>query len=163
MTRPASAAGRPGSPGTRPELVGGPQHRLDDVLVAGAAAQVAGQRPADVLLGGVGVLVEQGLGGHHHARGAEPALQAVLLPEALLQRVQLAGAGQALHRADLVPVGLDGEHGAGLDRAAVHQHRARAAVGGVAAHVRAGQPQSPADQVGEQQPGLHLGHLLLRR
>src|SRR6266853_3192601 len=68
------------------ELGGRPQHRLDDVLVAGAAAEVAGQRPAHVLLGGVGIVVEQRLGGHHHARSAESALQPVLLLEALLQR-----------------------------------------------------------------------------
>src|SRR5690242_2758152 len=143
------------------ELGRRPQHRFDDVLVTGAAAEVAGQRPAHVLLGWVGVLVEQRLGGQYHARGAEPALQPVLLPEALLQRVQLAGGGQALHGADLAPVDLDGQHRAGLDRAAVDQDRAGTAVGGVAAHVGAGQAEAAADQVGQQQPGLHLGDLLL--
>src|SRR3984957_9130588 len=73
----------------RSELLSGPEHRLDDVRVARAAAQVARQRPADVLLGRVRVLVQQLAGGHHHARRAEPALEAVLLPEALLERVQL--------------------------------------------------------------------------
>src|SRR4051812_34824989 len=68
------------------------QHRLHDVLVTGAAAQVARQRPADLVLAGVGRLVEQGLGGQHHARRAEPALQAVLVAEALLQGMELAGA-----------------------------------------------------------------------
>src|SRR5215472_13389943 len=90
----------------RPELVGGPQHRLDDVLVAGAPAQVPRQRPADVLLAGARVLGEQRLGGHHHARGAEPALETVLGPETLLQRVQLAGAGQPFDGLDVVAVGL---------------------------------------------------------
>src|SRR5580700_5294496 len=71
------------------ELLGGPEHRLDDVMVAGAAAEVARQRPPDVLLGRVRVLVQQLPGGHHHARGAEAALQPVLLLEPLLQRVQL--------------------------------------------------------------------------
>src|ERR1700742_3048087 len=83
-----------------PELGGCPEDGFDDVLVAGAAAQVAGQRPAHVLLGRVGVLVEERLGGQHHARRAEAALQTVLLPEALLQRVQLAGTSQALDGAD---------------------------------------------------------------
>src|ERR1039457_6803811 len=78
------------------ELLRGPQHRLHDVLVARAAAEVAGKRPAHVFLGRVGVLVEERLGGHHHPRCAEPALEPVLLLEALLQRVQLAGCRQAL-------------------------------------------------------------------
>src|SRR6266550_7209740 len=86
------------------ELGRGPQHRLDDVLVAGAAAEVAGQGPAHVFLGRVGIGVEQDLGGQHHARGAEPALQPVFLLEALLQRVQLAGGGQALDGGDLPAV-----------------------------------------------------------
>src|SRR3954447_5841146 len=92
--------------GLRTLLFGRPQDGLHDVLVAGAAAQVAGQRPAHVFLGRAGVAVEQALGGHHHAGRAEPALQAVLLPEALLQRVQLARAGQPLHGGDLAPVDL---------------------------------------------------------
>src|ERR1700733_14928437 len=95
------------------KLLGGPEHRLDDVLVAGAAAQVPRQRPADVLLGWVRVVVQQLAGGQHHAGRAEPALEAVLLPEALLELMQPPAPlpcplhGQALHRGDLVPVGLD--------------------------------------------------------
>src|ERR1700761_300377 len=144
----------------RLELGGRPQHRFHDVLVAGAAAEVAGYRPPHVFLGGIGVAVEQVLGRHHHARGAEPALQAVLLPEPLLDRVQLAGRGQALHGGDLTAVDLHRQHRAGLDRPAVDQHRAGAAVGRVAAAMGAGQPGTPADQVGQQQPGLDLGRLL---
>src|ERR1700761_9173450 len=66
------------------ELGRGPEHRFHDVLVTGAAAQVAGQRPPDVFLTRVRVAVEQALGRHHHAGGAEPALQPVLLLEPLL-------------------------------------------------------------------------------
>src|ERR1700753_2168545 len=141
------------------ELRGRPEHRLHDVLVAGAAAQVARYRPPHVFLGGIGVAVEQVLGRHHHPRRAEPALQAVLLPETLLDRVQLAGRGQALHGGDVTAVDLDRQHRAGLDRPAVDQHRAGTAVGRVAAAVGAGQPGAPADQVGQQQPGLDLGDL----
>src|ERR1700744_1163737 len=141
----------------RLELRGRPEDRLHDVLVAGAAAQVAGDRPPHVFLGRVGVAVEQLLGRHHHARRAEPALQPVLLPEPFLDRVQLAGRSQALHRGDLAPVDLHRQHRAGLDGPAVDQHCAGPAVGRVAAAVGAGQPGAPADQVGQQQPGLDLG------
>src|SRR6185437_3923248 len=145
----------------RPELFGGPEHRFDDVLVAGAAAQIAGQRPPHVFLGRVRVAVEQVLGGQHHAWRAEAALQPVLLLEPLLDRVQLARARQALHGRDLAAVDLHREHRAGLDRPAVDQHRAGAAVCRVAAAVRAGQPDTAPDQVGEQQPRLDLRDLLL--
>ena len=59
---------------------------------------------------------QQRAAGHHHARRAEAALQAVLLPEALLERVQLAVLLQALDGRDLAAVGLHREHGARLDR-----------------------------------------------
>src|SRR5690242_21485784 len=55
------ARGPPGSPGCGPELLRGPQDRLDDVLVAGAAAEVARQRPPHLFLGRVRVGVEQRL------------------------------------------------------------------------------------------------------
>ena len=47
VTTPSSA---------RPRGRGGGADRLDDVHVAGAAAEVAGDRPADLVVGRVGVL-----------------------------------------------------------------------------------------------------------
>src|SRR5215470_16713272 len=100
-------------------FLGGVLHRLDDVHVAGAAAQVARDRLADLLLARILVLREQRARRHQHARSAEAALQAVLLGEALLHRVELAALLQSLDRGDARAVGLHGEHGAGLDRVAV--------------------------------------------
>ena len=110
-------------------LVGRPQDGLDDVLVAGAAAEVARQGPADLVLGRVGV-----------ARRAAP-WRVIIIPgvqnphcspcsslkPSWIGCSSLA-AGQPLDGGDLVPVGLDGEHRAALDRHAVEQHGARAAV-----------------------------------
>ena len=102
------------------------------------------------------LLLEQRVAGHHHARRAEAALQAVLLQEAVLDRVELAVLLQALDGRDLAAVGLHGEHGAGLHGHAVEQHRAGAAVGGVAADVGAGEAQVLAEQVDQQQARLDL-------
>jgi len=52
----------------------GLQHRVDDLVVAGAAAEVAGESLAYLGLGRVGVAVKQRLGRHQHAGGAEAAL-----------------------------------------------------------------------------------------
>ena len=117
------------------------EHRLDDVVVAGAAAEVALEALAHLGLGRVRVLVEQRDRRHDHARRAEAALQAVVLLERLLHRVQLAVGGQALDGGDLGAVGLDGEHRARLHRLAVEQHGARAARRRVAADVGAGEPE----------------------
>src|ERR671934_417887 len=53
-------------------------------------------------------------------------------------------------------VRLDCQHRAALDGLAVEQHRARAAVGGVAADVGAGQPQVVAEIMDEEEPRLHV-------
>ncbi len=143
-----------------PGVFGRPADGAHDVLVAGAAAELARDHVPDLGLGRIGVAVEQPAGGHQHARGAEAALQAVALHEALLERVELAALVQVLDGADGAAVGHGGQHGAALDRLAVHPQHARAAVGGVAAPVGAGQAQVVAHEVHEQQPGLDLaGHL----
>src|SRR5512139_1574657 len=72
------------------ELLRGGLHGLDDVLVTRAAAQVAGDALADVLLARVRVFLQQAVGARDHAGRAVAALQAVLLVERLLQRVQRA-------------------------------------------------------------------------
>src|SRR5882672_12275044 len=74
---------------------------LDDVHVPGAAAQVAGDRLADVLLAGLLGARKERAAGHQHARRAVAALQAVLLPEAFLDGVQLAVALESLDGRDL--------------------------------------------------------------
>src|SRR5438132_9330396 len=58
------------------EFFGGRLDRFDDLGIAGAAADVAGDAEADLVLARIGVLVEQRLRHHDHARGAEAALRA---------------------------------------------------------------------------------------
>src|ERR671939_922110 len=133
-----------------------PLDRGHDVLVAGAAAQVPFDAVADLLLAGVGMALQQPVGRHDHAGRAEATLQAVLFPEPLLQRMQLAIAGQTFDGQDLGAIGLYGQDGAGLDRQAVHDHGARAALRGVAADMRARQANHVADIVHEQEARLHV-------
>src|SRR5690242_19369685 len=75
-------------------------HGLDDVDVAGAAAEVARDGLTNLRLARVGGAPQERLARHQHAGRAEAALQPVLLHEALLQRVELAVLLQPLHRAD---------------------------------------------------------------
>src|SRR2546427_10287680 len=67
--------GRGGGPGTH--RGGGFPDRGDDVVVAGAAADVALDRVADLFVRRVGVAGEEIGRGHDHSGGAEAALQAV--------------------------------------------------------------------------------------
>src|SRR6478672_3820151 len=65
-------------------LSGGVLNRIDNVLVAGAAAEVAVQRMPDLGFCWIGIVGEQSLRCHEHSRRAVAALQAMLLPESLL-------------------------------------------------------------------------------
>src|SRR6476646_5085979 len=76
--------------------------RGDDVVVARAAADVPLDRVPDLVVARVRVVGEEVRGDHDHAGGAEPALEPVLLPERVLERVQRAVARlHALDRGDL--------------------------------------------------------------
>src|SRR4030095_1416939 len=134
---------------------------FDDIHVAGAPAEVAGDGPPDLILARRRVLLEKRVAGHQHAGGAVAALQAMLGHEALLQRVELAVLLQPFHRHDLAPVGLDGEHGARLHRTAIEQDGAGPAVGGVPPDMGAGEPEHLPDQVDQQQPRLDVRLVLL--
>ena len=94
--------------------------RLDDVPVAGAAADVALERLPDLVLGRARVLAQQRGRAHQHPGRAVAALERVVLAERLLERRQLVVRGEALDRLDARAVGLDGEQ-----HAALHEHRRR--------------------------------------
>src|SRR5579885_2530520 len=74
----------------RPHPGGGGLDRVDDVLVAGAPAQVAFDRLADLRFGRILVAGEQVSRRHDHPGRAVSALKPVLFPETLLERMKLA-------------------------------------------------------------------------
>src|SRR6266508_2662192 len=101
---------------------------LDDEVGAGAPAEVAGQHLANLNVRRRRAIPKERAGAHDDPRRAIAALEAVLGPEGLLERMQrLAGRRDSLDRADLVAVGLDRQHEAGADRLAVDEHCAGAA------------------------------------
>src|SRR6476619_2999582 len=83
------------------EFSGGLLDRLDDVHVARATTEVAADALPDLGFVGVRVLGQEPGGLHDHPRGAEPALQTVLIPERLLERVERRLAGHAFDGLEL--------------------------------------------------------------
>src|SRR3990167_8947745 len=117
------------------------EDRLHDVVVAGTAANVAFKLVAHRLFVEIRLAADHVHRGHDHARRAETALKTMMLAEGGLHRVQLAVLRQALDGDDVCALRLCGEHGAGLNGAAVHMYDAGTALAGVAAHMRAGKPE----------------------
>src|SRR5450830_835773 len=113
---------------------GGVEHRFDDVVVAGAAADIALQLvPDGVLVELAAVAIDDIDCRHDHARRAVAALQPVIIAEGGLHRVQLVALRDALDGGDIGAIGLPDQHGAGFDRAAVDMDDTGAALTGVAA------------------------------
>src|SRR5262249_16604814 len=82
---------------------------LDDVLVAGGAGDVGGERRPDLFLRRAGILGEQRCDRQHHPGRTEAALETVLFAERVLNRVEPVRRGEPLDGRDVVPVRLHGE------------------------------------------------------
>src|SRR5262245_25378278 len=119
-------------------LLVGRQYGFDDVVVAGAATDIAVELMADRLLVQIASMARNHVdGGHHHARRAEAALQAVVLLEGSLNGMQLTVAGEPLDGGDRRTRRLDGKDRAALHRLAIHVNDTGTALVGIAADVRA--------------------------
>ena len=77
----------------------------------------------DILLRGMGILVQQLGGGQHHPRGAETALEGIMLHKCFLDRSGSVS-GQPFHSGDLAAIRLNGQNETAPDRLSVQQDRA---------------------------------------
>src|SRR5438067_3693527 len=133
--------------------------RVDDARIARAAAEVAADRLADLLLAEVGarVLGQEREDRHQETGRAESALESVAAAKRLLDRVELSvGRGERLDGANLGPVALGREGEAGARRAAVDRDGAAPADPVLAAHMRPREARLVTDEVGQQEPRLDL-------
>src|SRR5881296_628008 len=115
-------------------------------MIAGTAAEIAGNCLADLGVAGRLVLLEQGLGGQQEPGGAEPALEAVMLAERLLDGMEPLAVGQPFHRHQRGAIELDREEQATSDRLTVEQHRAGATHAVLAADVGASEVEVVAEE-----------------
>ena len=128
----------------------GGQHRLDDLGVAGAAAEHARQRIAHFGFARPRIRAQQSLGAHQHARRADAALRGAVRREGALQQRELAVvAGQAFDRGHGPARALADRDDARADLLAVEEHGAGAAIAGVAADLRADEAELVAQGIRE--------------
>src|SRR3989442_8394841 len=136
-------------------------HRLEDLEVAGAPAQVAREGLADLPARGARAGVEQGAGGAQDAGRAVAALCGAQLGEGDLKRVGPRTVRQPLDGDDRPPLALQGQDQAGQLRSSVHKDRAGAALAELAAVLGAGQPEVLAQDFQERLVGREGGFLIL--
>src|SRR5712671_5246149 len=120
---PAAVANSLGS-----QLGGGIEDGTDDLVVAGAPAEVTGEPVARLGLCRIRITVQQRLGSDQQARRAEATLQRCMFQEFSLQRMEIMAARHALDSLDRAAFGLDRKHQARADQAAVDGHAAGATV-----------------------------------
>jgi hypothetical protein len=136
--------------------VGRAAHRRNDLAIAGAAAEIAGQTALDLVVCRVRLLIQQCARRHDHAGNAKAALHRAFVNEGLLHRIKPAGAFEPFNRDNLVPVGLAGQNQTGVHRAAVEQNRARAALAFATAFLGAGQAAVVAQHIKQTRAAGHV-------
>src|ERR1700730_9153069 len=123
--------------------------RSDDVGVAGATADVAGEPLADLTLRPRALPQDQVARSDQHRRRAVAALQCVVLVKIPPQRRDDRVSPKALNGSDFALVAGDCEHQARARRLAVDEDRASAADAVLAAEMRAGQIAALAYEIGQ--------------
>jgi len=131
------------------QFCGGVLDGLDDVIVTGAAAQVPGNTPPDLLLGRIGIFFQQFHGPHQHTRGAETAVEPVILFEAFLKGMHFTRRGQPFHRGNVFSISLNGQNGAGFYRFAVQQYSTSAATGRITTDMGTGEIKFFPDEMNQ--------------
>ena len=125
-------------------------------MIPGAATEVAVDTVTDLVLCRAGVVLEQPYCGHDHPRRTETALQAVALPEALLNGMQCVAVGQALDRLDVGTIRLNGQNHARFRGCPVDNDRAGSAVAGLTPDMGSSQKRLIPNEVNEKCAGLHI-------
>src|SRR2546422_1167677 len=116
-------------------------HRLIDLDVAGAAAEVAGERVLDFVSGRPGIGFEERFGSEQKGGRAVAALRGAQVGERLLQGMQLAALRHRFDGSHGVAGARETQHQARQDRRSIQQHGARAALTQLAAVLRSGESQ----------------------
>ena len=108
-------------------LASGRSDRLDDLWVGRAAAEITREIVSDLIVVGVGVLVEELLCHQDEPGCAKTALKRAGFDEGLLDRIELSTGPEMFDGDDVGAIGRSSEKQTTRDRESVDQYRAAAA------------------------------------
>jgi hypothetical protein len=130
--------------------------RLDDVVIAGTAAEIRRERVSDLCVRRVWVIAQECRQRHQKTRSAETTLEAVRLTKGRLKRIQISGRSKTLDGLEIVSGGLNREHDARADRFCIEQNGAGAAHAVLAPDMRARKTELLPDEIAEEQARLNV-------
>lgn len=119
------------------------------MLIAGTAAEVAGERFPYVVIGRISIFFYPWFEGHQKAGGAVAALQGMRLVKGGLQRVEIVWGSQRFNRFQRLVIGLNRQDQTGSYRLPIHQYGTSPAHPMGTANVGAGQADLMPDKVGQ--------------
>ena len=123
------------------------------MVIARAAAQIRRQRVAQFRIRRRRVIAQKSGERHQKAGRAEAALQPVGLTERTLKWIQIAvWSGERFDGANVVSIGLYGEHDTGADWFTVEQDGTRAADAMLTSNMGAGETEVLPDEIAEHGP-----------
>ncbi len=125
--------------------------RLNDLGVAGTAAEVAGDGDPDIFFGGSRVLIEKSEGAHDHARGTETALDGPVIDKGLLKGVKPLLIGKAFNGNNLATSTLAGQDQTGIDGLPIEKDGTGPALADPAAFLGAGETEFVSEKVDQAQ------------
>jgi hypothetical protein len=123
------------------------QNGFHDLLIACAPAQVSGNGFPYFSLVRSWIALQKALGGEDHPWSTVPALDGSFVHKSCLKRMESLWGLNPFDGRDLFPIRLNGEHEAGVDRLAVNEHGAGAAISNETAGLGAGEPELFADHL----------------
>src|SRR5262249_28130121 len=137
--------------GAVPRVLRRTHHRIENLVVVAAAAQIAGEAACKLGARGIWMTIEEADSAHDEARHAEGALESLFVDDGTLNRMQRAiGARQALDRQNFALTYGVGEYRARIARNVIDQDSAGAALRPIAAKFCAGEsqlvPQRPRER-----------------
>src|ERR1700728_527081 len=135
-------------------------HRLDDILITGAAAEIRCKHVDQALVADMRIFLQHVRCRHQKTRRAIAALQAVIVDEGLLQHRQLVAVGKALDGADFLALRLNGEHQAGAHRLVVDNYGTGAADAVLAADMGTGLAAIVADGIDQRLARLDADRII---
>src|SRR5262249_40206963 len=125
--------------GAVPRVLRRAHHRIENLVVVAAAAQVARQTARKLRARGIWTMLEEADRAHDEARHAEGALESLFVDNGALHRMQRSvSARKALDGQYAAAAHGVGQHRAGVARDVVDEDGARAALRPIAAEFCAG-------------------------